>query len=64
MTPHSKYRTLTNASALSLGLLLSALMFLSACALAGSTPAIAKGALCAVHNSSQMINLCEDPVRK
>lgn len=37
---------------------------LGGCAAAGSAPVIAKEALCAVHNSTQMINLCENPVRK
>ena len=40
-----------------------ALLF-GGCATAGGAPVNAKEALCAVHNSTQMINLCENPVRK
>lgn len=55
---------LTVKRALLLGMLVAYILILSACAAAGGAPIIAKEALCAVHNSSQMINLCEDPVRK
>lgn len=59
-----KRKTLTQIRINLLLFMLSSMVLLGACAAAGGAPAIAKEALCAVHNSSQMINLCEDPVRK
>jgi hypothetical protein len=64
MEQQTSKKWLIRSRTLPLGLLLASTLILSACAAAGGAPFIAKEALCAVHNSSQMINLCEDPVRK
>lgn len=41
--------------------LISALLMLTACAATGGLPAAGKEALCAVHNSTEMKTLCEQP---
>ena len=47
-----------------LGVLIGAGFLLSGCAATGGATGAAKEAVCAVHNSKEMIQLCEDPVRK
>lgn len=44
--------------------LLSLALLFGGCAATGGAAVAAKEAVCAVHNSVEMINLCENPVRK
>lgn len=60
-TPNQR---LTMSTAFLLGLLMASLLIFTACAATGGTVGLAKEALCAVHNSNEMIVLCENPIRK